>query len=216
MTMSDNVRFILIRHGQTRENLLHILQGQMDTELDETGIAQAHTTAEAIRNLPIDIAFSSDLKRAMLTTQIALANRPEIKIIPTKALREWCLGRFQGMTWDQIRQENPIIPKLFTEESRTISEYGVETKQDLQQRVSDFFWKTAQEHPGKNILICTHGGVMLRIFRLVTGSIDPNNKVTVPDNASISKIEYLADRKGWQLVEWNTRPYNTAPADPGL
>ena len=216
MTMSDNVNFIIIRHGQTQENKKHILQGHLDCELDETGIAQAHATAEAIKGMHIDVAYTSDLKRAMLTTQIALKYQPDVKIIPTKALREVYLGMFQGMTWEVIKVKYPEIHRLFIEENKSVSKYGLETKEELQQRVSDFFWKTAQENPGKNILICTHGGVMQRIFRLVTGPIEPNNRVPIPDNATISKIMYLADRKGWQLLEWNIHPYNLTPVDPGL
>jgi 2,3-bisphosphoglycerate-dependent phosphoglycerate mutase len=54
-----------IRHGQTAENLQGIIQGQLDTQLDEVGIEQAAATGEALKDVHFDVAFSSDLARAV-------------------------------------------------------------------------------------------------------------------------------------------------------
>lgn len=59
----DTIIYI-VRHGQTEENLLGIIQGQKDTSLDDTGIEQAKSVARFLEDVPFDIAFSSDLSRA--------------------------------------------------------------------------------------------------------------------------------------------------------
>ena len=38
--------FIVVRHGETEENLQGILQGQRDTKLNELGLRQAECAAE--------------------------------------------------------------------------------------------------------------------------------------------------------------------------
>jgi broad specificity phosphatase PhoE len=54
----------LIRHAETQENASGIIQGQLDTELNESGRGQAATVALALQSTPFAFAYSSDLKRA--------------------------------------------------------------------------------------------------------------------------------------------------------
>ena len=46
--------FIVVRHGETDENLTGILQGQFDTKLNKLGLLQAECVAERLRNEKID------------------------------------------------------------------------------------------------------------------------------------------------------------------
>jgi hypothetical protein len=54
----------LVRHGETTENRKRIIQGQLDTDLNELGLEQARLAALALKDVPIDIAYTSSLKRA--------------------------------------------------------------------------------------------------------------------------------------------------------
>jgi 2,3-bisphosphoglycerate-dependent phosphoglycerate mutase len=54
----------LVRHGETAENRKRIIQGQLDTDLNEVGLEQARLVALALKDVPIDIAYTSSLKRA--------------------------------------------------------------------------------------------------------------------------------------------------------
>jgi len=58
-------RVHIVRHGETNENLQRIIQGQLDTILNENGIIQAKTVAVALNSTPFDVALSSDLKRTV-------------------------------------------------------------------------------------------------------------------------------------------------------
>lgn len=58
------VKVWLVRHGETNENRLGIVQGTMDTELNEEGIKQAQLVAEVLKAIPFDFTLTSDLKRA--------------------------------------------------------------------------------------------------------------------------------------------------------
>lgn len=62
--MAMIARFYIVRHGETDENRLGIMQGQLDTELNEEGIEQARLTARAMEKVVFIEAYSSDLKRA--------------------------------------------------------------------------------------------------------------------------------------------------------
>ena len=57
-------RIYIVRHGETQENHSGIIQGQLDTELNDTGRRQANLVARALQEIPFDFAHTSDLKRA--------------------------------------------------------------------------------------------------------------------------------------------------------
>jgi probable phosphoglycerate mutase len=62
----------IVRHGETDENKQGILQGQLDTVLNAHGVDQAQRVARALRSISFDVAFSSDLSRAVKVRSGAL------------------------------------------------------------------------------------------------------------------------------------------------
>ena len=74
--------FILVRHGETPYNQEHVLQGWIDTPLNENGYHQAELTAEMLRNEPIEEACFSDLQRAAETARIILKYHPGVPSFP--------------------------------------------------------------------------------------------------------------------------------------
>jgi 2,3-bisphosphoglycerate-dependent phosphoglycerate mutase len=64
----------LVRHGETPENQKRIIQGQLDTDLNELGLEQARLVALALKDVPIDIAYTSGLKRAAKVMSVLSMN----------------------------------------------------------------------------------------------------------------------------------------------
>lgn len=58
-------RVYILRHGETDENRAHIIQGQLDTLLNDAGRAQAAMAIDRFRAVELDFAFTSDLQRAV-------------------------------------------------------------------------------------------------------------------------------------------------------
>lgn len=58
-------RVYILRHGETDENRAHIIQGQIDTLLNDAGRAQAAMAIDRFRTVDLDFAFTSDLQRAV-------------------------------------------------------------------------------------------------------------------------------------------------------
>ena len=63
------MELIIVRHGETLENQLNTVQGQIDTDLNLFGRRQAKTIAKRLWNADLDGLYSSDLKRARGTTE---------------------------------------------------------------------------------------------------------------------------------------------------
>jgi len=62
--MTVLVRVYFVRHGETDANRAGIIQGQMNTPLNDRGVQQAKLVGEALRTISFDNAYSSDLVRA--------------------------------------------------------------------------------------------------------------------------------------------------------
>ena len=63
-------RLLLVRHGETVDNVNQIMQGQTQGELTQKGVLQAEELAQQMRDEQIDVFVSSDLKRSIDTCRI--------------------------------------------------------------------------------------------------------------------------------------------------
>ena len=60
----SQIELILSRHGETEENKLHIMQGQLPGHLSELGKQQAKALAETLDKEELDVIVCSDLARS--------------------------------------------------------------------------------------------------------------------------------------------------------
>ena len=63
---------ILIRHGESQWNLENRFTGWVDVELSPKGVAEANEAGIKLADYKIDIAYTSVLKRAINTLDLAL------------------------------------------------------------------------------------------------------------------------------------------------
>ncbi|TBU65475.1 phosphoglycerate mutase-like protein [Dichomitus squalens] len=94
--MTVVAKVYIVRHGETDANRQGIIQGQLDTVLNDAGINQARLTADALEDVPFGAAYSSDLQRAKKTAEIVLESHPNVQLETTEALRERYMGEWQG------------------------------------------------------------------------------------------------------------------------
>ena len=81
-------------------------QGQSDSPLDETGLAQAERAARLLAALRPDLIVSSDLSRAARTAA-PLARLTGLEVVLDKDLRERSGGSWEGLTDAEIRERYP-------------------------------------------------------------------------------------------------------------
>lgn len=70
--MSKKSKLILMRHGQSLWNKLNIFTGWVDVPLSQEGIEEAIKGGEKIKDIPIDVIFTSALIRAHMTLFLAM------------------------------------------------------------------------------------------------------------------------------------------------
>jgi len=73
-------KLILMRHGRSAWNKKNLFTGWVDIPLDEGGVTESIEGGKKIRDLPIDIVFTSTLIRAQMTVVLALMNHSSGKV----------------------------------------------------------------------------------------------------------------------------------------
>jgi probable phosphoglycerate mutase len=150
------MRLILWRHGRTTFNAIGRVQGQLDVELDEVGLAQAAESAVRVAQRQPTHIVSSDLQRASRTAA-ALADLTGLPVRLDPRLRERHFGPWQGLCGAELRERYPEdYGRWPTEE---IANPEIETIDDMAKRVAAGL-RDAIEQAGEDsvIVVVTHGG----------------------------------------------------------
>ena len=174
------MRLILVRHGQTDWNLKHLMQGMTDIPLNETGKMQAFNAKEKLKNVKLDICFSSPLSSAIETAKIITG----LDIIIDKRIIERSAGSLEGKDSELYRKHNYYDFKLNS------NEYGVETAKDLFARASDFLNDIKEKYSDKTVLVVSHGATIRALHYIITGYDEKTNflEMKIP-NCSILEYE---------------------------
>lgn len=154
---------LLVRHGETDWNAEGRLQGHTDTLLNDYGRRQAAALAEDLAGDGIDVVYSSDLARARETAEI-VAGHLGLPVVLEPGLREKNWGSWEGLT--------PM--------ERDATEYVGESNADHRERTLRALRAIAERHPGRRVLVVTHGGSVRRVQTAVTGFAMP-----VIDNCAV-------------------------------
>ena len=155
----------LCRHGETPQNLTGVLQGQMDTPLNETGQAQALMLGKELRRRAdtgtatfAGTVYSSDLARASETAQAVMRELDGERTLITDArLRERSLGRFEGRTQAESQHAEPNEWQRFAS-GKPVD--GVEPPASVGRRAAAAVRAIAAAHPDAEVLVFSHGGTV--------------------------------------------------------
>ncbi len=107
---------LLVRHGQTHWNVEARCQGQLDSDLTETGRAQAEQVGIILKRLMADIPgwrdvvrlVSSPLGRTQETTRI-INRHLDLPVTLDARLAEVSFGDWEGMTRREVEAANPWL-----------------------------------------------------------------------------------------------------------
>ena len=198
------MKIYIVRHGQSLGNASRVLLGSTtDLDLSELGRLQAKATAEAMRDFPIDIIYTSDLKRAY-STALPHAELHGVSVVPDKAFRECHLGAWEGKSADWCRENYPEeYPTVWGEGFGTFVFPEGESTRGAGERVLKRVCEICRENPDKNILIVSHA-IALRSFFGVILNIAPEDvgrELPSITNASYSVCEF--DGESFSVLEYS-------------
>jgi len=155
-------RLLTIRHGESEWNAVGRWQGQADPPLTDAGMLQAVAATEVLGGF--DAVWASSLQRAANTAAIiaeALGIGP-VQLHP--GLMENAFGPWEGLTVAEIEEGWPgyLADNLRPD--------GAEQPEVVTARGLAALREIAAEHPGGEVLVITHAGLIRTLRRAVDGS----------------------------------------------
>ena len=165
---------ILLRHGQSVWNLENRFTGITDIDLSPMGISEAENAGKLLKQFPIDLIFTSVLKRAIHTAAIVLKELGRsIPIIQNSALNERNYGDLQGLNKDDtISKYGEAQVHLWRRSYETAPPNGESLKNTFDRVIPYYKVKIEPELKTKNILIAAHGN-SLRALIMYLENINP-------------------------------------------
>ena len=196
-------KLVFIRHGQSQWNLKNLFTGWTDVNLSENGVAEAKEAGRKLKDagIQLDQAYTSVLKRAIMTLHYALEESDQLWIPEVKSwrLNERHYGDLQGQNKaeaaekfgeEQVhiwRRSYDVLPPMLSEDDpRSAAQDrryanldpnvipGGENLKVTLERVMPFW----EDHiapdllAGKNVIVAAHGNSLRALTKYLEGISD--------------------------------------------
>jgi 2,3-bisphosphoglycerate-dependent phosphoglycerate mutase len=163
----------LVRHGQSQWNLENRFTGWVDVELSPLGESEASSAGVRMKDVPVDVVYTSDLKRAQNTMKLAMAaaGKKDFPVIADAALNERHYGDLQGKNKAETAQEFGEEQVKIWRRSFDVPPPGGESLKDTLDRAWPYFEKAIapQLKAGKNVAIFAHGNSLRALIMQLEG-----------------------------------------------
>ncbi|MGD2168863.1 MAG: 2,3-bisphosphoglycerate-dependent phosphoglycerate mutase [Chlamydiota bacterium] len=199
-------KLILMRHGESVWNAKNLFTGWVDVPLSDNGIKEAVEGGKKIKDIPIDVIFTSSLIRAQMTAFIAMLHH-ESKKTPVfvhheKKLQEWgtnysetssketipvyyswhlnerMYGKLQGSNKDEMREKFGKEQVHTWRRSFDVAPPEGESLKMTKERTLPYFKKEVIPYleKGENVFIAAHGN-SLRSIVMFLDDLSPEEVV---------------------------------------
>jgi broad specificity phosphatase PhoE len=148
-------------HSTTTDNEAGIATGWLEGRLSEAGRAQARALGERRRNDGLVAVFTSDLRRAVETAEIAFAGS-DVPVRQDRRLRECDYGDLNGGPVAEIERERLLrIDEPFP---------GGESYRQVVERTRSFLTDLIPELDGSRVLLIAHSANRWALQHLLLGT----------------------------------------------
>lgn len=198
-------RLVLWRHGRTEWNAEGRFQGQQDPPLDAEGRRQAAVAAgHLVSGLGLTgedtVVVSSDLSRAV-ETATALTERLGLPLEVDARLREHGLGRWEGLTRDEVAARHPEQYADWLA-GRPVRDRGGEEPAAVAARALSL----VEELPGARVaVLVTHGGTSGRLLEALL-DLGPEHRRLFGPLANCAWSELVPQGSRWRVLRHNWSP----------
>lgn len=216
------MKLVLLRHGQSEWNKLNLFTGWKDVDLSEKGIEEAKSAGRKLKEAGIefDIAYTSYLKRAIKTLNLALEEMDclYLETVKTWRLNERHYGALQGLNKKETaekygdeqvhiwRRSFDIAPPLMDKDDENSAHRDRKYRdfpQDVipdgeslkltMERTLPFFMDQIGPSliSGKNVLVAAHGNSLRSITKYIENISD--EEITSVEIVTGEPIVYTLD-----------------------
>jgi broad specificity phosphatase PhoE len=193
-------KLVLVRHGESEGNVVRLFTTTpMTLALTQLGRRQAREAAAVIKAVARpSIVIASPYVRAR-DTGLIIASVLQLPFEIREGLHEREAGEFAGRPYDDIAQAegfDPLQPWAWVPP-------GGESYEHVRNRVGPILDELVMRYRDDDIVVVSHGGVMVAMWAHMTGRWDD---APVPPNCGILLVEHRPGRyfEPRVLGEWDT------------
>lgn len=191
------MKIVIIRHGETPQNLKGVFQGQSDPDLHQVGIERFKEVGQFFMADAWDAIHSSHYKRSVASADL-INVRAKIKRVISADFAERHLGALDGVSKAvQLKADPTVLDKLMTLD---FTPPQGESGYSALERFSRGIEVVKAEHTGR-ALIVSHGGVVALFAHFVLG-VPRSSAFLEHGHALIMEVSGTA----MSLVRMNVRP----------
>ena len=152
---------LIIRHGESEADIMHVHEGRADFELTLRGHRQASAMAEYVKqNYGVTKIYASTLKRAAQTAQ-HLSDETGAEIVFDEDLMEFNNGLLAGMSFEEADRLYPVVKDLPVD--RAV--YGQESMVSFRKRAEKALQRILSDNAADAaVAVVTHGGMINQLY----------------------------------------------------
>ena len=208
-----SLRILLVRHGLSSFNLEHRIQGRDDlSSLTEDGLRQAQATGSALRDLTIDAAYSSTLRRAHDTAKALLAaHGGGLTAQLDDDLLEVDLAPWSGLLGTEVRELFPHEHRIWHHHPEQLELQRADGSRyapipELMEQAGRFAARLLEAHdpaaPGsRTVLVVGHNAILRCLLLTLLGLPASGFRRLRLDNASLSVLNLSPSERGGVAVQ---------------
>lgn len=192
------VTFYIVRHGETLFNQKHLMQGWCDSPLTKQAVEDAKALGKRLKDITFQGVYVSSSERAWRSAQYIIENNEHpVQVCMREELKEINFGTMEG--------ENEFIGRIAKETYHRQYgwvEEGGENMDMVRQRVWHCLNDIAKTHQEGNVLIVTHGVVMMSLLDdLMPGYMEAQGPGFHIENLTVMEINHDIDQ--FKIVKVN-------------
>ena len=179
----------IVRHCEAEGNVKGVFQGKTDFDISEKGRKQLEKLSERFKDIKLDVAYSSPLKRAYQTAEAALKYQ-KLYINCDERLAEINGGIMEGKPWGRLDELFPDEYHYWKEDFSKFHAPHGESVSEVYNRVRKSFINITNENKGKSIGIFSHGcAIRILMCYIKNIPLERIDEVLWSDNTAITCVE---------------------------
>ncbi|MCM0621889.1 histidine phosphatase family protein [Nocardioides bruguierae] len=197
-------RLVLLRHGRTPYNHARVVQGHIDSSLDDVGLRQAAAAAPVVAGLEPEHVWCSDLTRARQTAEPLLA-ATGLDATYDARLREFHLGEREGLSHPEYQAAAPSEYATFVTGDFDVVAGGERTAAVGERMVEALRELLGHTSPGRTSVAVSHGAaIRVATVAMLGWSLDASRSMRGLDNCGwVELVEHGDTTAGFRLGAYN-------------
>jgi len=193
----------LIRHGEVEAAYQRVFGGRIDMNLSPRGQQQAIALARWLARQPLNAVYASPMKRVQQTlAPFASNNGWADRVVVLRDLREIDFGDWTGLTWEAVSEKFGVSAFQWLTELERGGIANAENTQSYRNRIEPCVRDILQKHPGQNVAVFCHGGVIRMILAILLDLPLAKMAGFEIDYASVTNVAILPHKTEVQFLNF--------------